>query len=164
MRTNKDVILILVSEINDDLDNIDVIAESLASLPGKMEKSTEEDKGYIIESAGLKLHNFYIACERVFRKIAGDINGGLPSAFDWHMRLLNIMTLEIEGKRPPVIKKETARELSEYLKFRHLLTNVYGFELQAERILPLIESLPSVKKEFRKDIEEFLGFLKTVAG
>lgn len=156
--------LMLVSEINDELDNIEVIAESLASLPGKIKKSKAEDKRHMVESAGLELHNFYIACERVFRKIAGDINGGLPSAFDWHMRLLNIMTLEIEGKRPPVIKKETAQELSEYLKFRQLLTNVYGFELQAERILPLIESLPSVKKEFRKDIESFLDFLKTVAG
>lgn len=40
--------------------------------------------------------------------------------------------------------------------------NIYGFELQYERMLPLIEDLPPVKEAFRKDIEEFLGFLSAV--
>ena len=160
---NKDRFLTLISEIDDELDNIEAIAESLAFLPGKIKKSKAEDKRYMLESAGLELHNFYIACERIFRKIAGEVNGGLPSSIDRHIRLLNIMTLEIEGKRPPAIKKKTAKKLAEYLKFRHLLMNIYGFELQAERIFPLIKALPDVKKGFRKDIEEFLVFLKSVA-
>jgi len=160
---DKDRILTLVSEINDELCNIESIAKSLVLLPEKIKKFKDGDRKYMVESAGLELYNFYVACERIFRKIAGEINGWLPSAMDWHMRLLNIMTLEIEDRRPPVIRKETAKKLAEYLKFRHLLMNIYGFELQAERILPLIKKIPETKKEFRKDMEEFLEFLKSIA-
>jgi hypothetical protein len=163
MRSEKEGIFVLVSEIKDELENMDAVAESLACLQGKIMDADASDRKYLLESAGLELHNFYVACERIFKKIAGEINGGLPSSMDWHTRLLNIMTLAIEDRRPPVIRKKTAEKLAEYLKFRHLLMNIYGFELQAEKILPLIKKLPETRKEFRKDMEEFLEFLKSIA-
>lgn len=48
------------------------------------------------------------------------------------------MTIEIKGIRPPVISKELAAELDEYLSFRHLFRNIYGFELESKRLENLI--------------------------
>lgn len=44
------------------------------------------------ESLALKLHNFYTGCERIFQIIASELNGGLPSSYDWQRRLLNPMS------------------------------------------------------------------------
>jgi hypothetical protein len=50
----------------------------------------------IAESAALRLHNFYTGCERIFRLIAAEVNGGVPKDLDWHKRLLTQVGLEIE--------------------------------------------------------------------
>ena len=63
------------------------------------------------ESLALKLHNFYTGCERIFRLVATDLNGGLPGGQDWHRRLLERMSTERDG-RPAVIRRETALGLN----------------------------------------------------
>ena len=40
---------------------------------------------------GLKLHNFYTGCERIFQMVISKLNGAPPSGFDWHRRLLDRM-------------------------------------------------------------------------
>ncbi len=55
----------------------------------EMIPDNEQEKTIYMESLALKLHNFYNGCERIFEKIAVDINGGIPGSFDWHKRLLH---------------------------------------------------------------------------
>jgi hypothetical protein len=112
------------------------------------------------ESLALKLHNFYTGYERIFQKIADDINGGIPYSIDWHKRLLRSMSLEIEEIRPSVISKETVKVLEEYLAFRHVVRNIYGFEIDSERLHRLIEKLYGVHERFRKELNAFLNFLR----
>lgn len=56
MTGSKDRLLTLVSELKDELTCIDSIADSLSILPGKIKKAAEEDRVYLVESAGLELH------------------------------------------------------------------------------------------------------------
>lgn len=63
---------------------------------------------HLYENQAFKLHNFYNGCERIFRIIASELNGALPSAYDWHRRLLERMTVPHAG-RPALISVETAR-------------------------------------------------------
>ena len=159
---SKEQMLTLISEIEEELKNIQVLEESISNLRPRITNVAEEDRRYLIESAALEFHNFYLACERIFEKIAVEINGGISPTPDWHSRLLNNMALEIKEIRPPVLTKDLARDLQEYLKFRHLVTSIYGFELDFERMKPLIKNLPRVTNMFKKEIKHFLHFLKSI--
>ena len=61
----------------------------------------------LYESLALKLHNFYTGCERIFQIIASELNGGLPSSYDWYRRLL-IRMANPQAERPAVLTPETA--------------------------------------------------------
>jgi len=155
----KEEILTLIAEIQDELKSIGVLTKAIEVLRIKIGKARKE-KEYLVESAALKLQNFFTAVERIFEKIAGDVNGGLPTTLDWHSRLLKVMTLEIPEVRPPVITHNLEKKLLEYLRFRHLARSIYGFELDVERMEALLSDISRVSLQLKKEIEGFIGFLK----
>ena len=120
-------------------------------------KECKGDTQIIRRAKGSILHDFYNACERLFELIAREVNGGLPSSGLWHKKLLYQMTLLIKGVRPAVISKKLAAELDEFLAFRHLFRNIYGFELEGGRLDELAAKLEKTAKLF---IKEILAFVK----
>lgn len=114
------------------------------------------------ENLALKLHNFYTGCERIFRLIASELNSALPSGYDWHKRLLDRMSVEREG-RPAVLTQDTARRLEEYLAFRHVVRNVYGYELDPRRVARLVADYPSTWHPFQVQVKDFVKWLRAVA-
>lgn len=109
------------------------------------------------------VHDFYTGAERVFEKIAPELNGGVPAGPAWHRELLQNMTLDLPSVRPPVLREATARALDEFLRFRHLFRNVYGFELAWPRLRALLERLPNAWRALDEDLERFLAFLDAAA-
>ena len=71
------------------------------------------------------------------------------------------MTLPLEGIRPAVISEELAAELDEYLAFRHVFRNIYGFELKGERIIRLSDRLAEVAASFKKEVNDFRRLLES---
>ncbi|MBI5328611.1 MAG: hypothetical protein HZB80_10050 [Deltaproteobacteria bacterium] len=158
----KDKLPELISEIKDELELLKRVAADIGDARREMKGHPEMSEVYE-ESLALKLHNFYTGCERIFHTIADDMNGGASSSFEWHKRLLKSMSLAIEGKRPPVISKATEKELEEFLAFRHVIRNIYGFEIDSERLQRLLEKVKPVFESFKKDTMKFLGFLRGMA-
>ncbi len=154
----KERIADLLAEINDELLLLDKLIRDIGNVSNVIPVD-EEQKAVYEESLALKLHNFYTGIERIFEKIAEDINGGIPGSYDWHKRLLKTMSLEITNVRPPVISKETAKLLHEFLAFRHVVRNIYGFELDSERLSRLIEKSKEIFDRFKQEIEDFLQIL-----
>ncbi|BCB96346.1 hypothetical protein JZK55_12680 [Dissulfurispira thermophila] len=152
----------LISEIKDEFNIIGILVSDIKETSNELPKSQKKKRIYE-ESLALKLHNFYTGCERIFQKIADDINGGVPHSIDWHKRLLKSMSLEIEKIRPSVISKETAKALEEYLAFRHVVRNIYGFEIDSERLHRLIEKLDGTYKMMKKEIDAFVDFLRELS-
>lgn len=152
----------LISEIKDELESLERVAADIGKVRSEMERHPAMKEVYE-ESLALKLHNFYTGCERIFHTIADDMNGGAPSSFEWHKRLLKGMSRAIEGIRPPVISKAAEKELEEFLAFRHVIRNIYGFEIDSERLNGLLEKVERVFERFKKDIMQFLGFLRKMA-
>lgn len=113
----------------------------------------------LFESLALKLHNFYTGCERIFQIIADELNGGKPSSYDWHRRLLERMTNQ-QINRPAVIQENTAKKLKEYLGFRHIVRNIYGFELDIKRVENLVNDYFFVWSDFKNDLATFLAWLE----
>ena len=114
------------------------------------------------ESLALKLHNFYTGCERIFQIVASELNGGLPSSYDWHRRLLTRMATK-QQERPALLTKETVGSLSEYLGFRHVVRNIYGFELETQRVKYLVQNYYEVWRNFNQDVGEFISWLRNLA-
>lgn len=110
-----------------------------------------------VRAGGSILHDFYTGVENIFHAIASAVDEKFPTGMSWHTELLNQMTLNIEELRSPVISRETARMLEEYLRFRHLFRKRYGFELEWESIRNLLERLPQVYNALENDLKTLLS-------
>jgi hypothetical protein len=100
--------------------------------------------------------------ERIFRHIATRIDGDLPSGPDWHVQLLQRMETDIQAVRPAVLGHEMVRELDEYLRFRHLFRNTYGFDLGWDRCRELLDRLAMAFETLAEQLAVFDEFLRTL--
>jgi hypothetical protein len=72
------------------------------------------------------------------------------------------MTLSHEG-RPPLISAQTALLLEKYLAFRHVVRNLYGYELEAARIAQLVTEQGAIWQQFEAEINTFVTWLRQTA-
>lgn len=114
---------------------------------------------YNVDAAALSLHGFYSGAERILEWVARQVDGSLPQGPAWHRELLGQMTLDVPGVRPPVLQKATAKQLEEYLGFRHVVRNLYVWELDTTKVKRLIKHLPSTIQAMEKDLAAFGRFL-----
>jgi len=115
-----------------------------------------------VRTAGGILHDFYCAVERIFRHIATRVDQDLPGGTDWHLQLLQRMATDIEAVRPAVLDRGLVLQLDEYLRFRHLFRNIYGFDLEWERCHELFSDLPAVLAVLEQQLGAFDEFLRTL--
>ena len=142
----------LAAEIEHELEGWEQLGEEVAAAP------LDDDNTFALRARGSMLHDFYGGIERVFVRIAEELDGGVPHGEQWHRQMLTDMSLEIPGVRPAVIERDLARQLGDYLRFRHVFRNVYGSLLEAGRLRPLEEKLPDVLAAFRTQIRAFLAW------
>ncbi len=149
----KNSVLFLRKEIEKELKDIERLNQEMSEVLNHLEPSFLETR-----AAGSILHDFYSGIEKIFRRIASRIDRDMPSGDDWHTELLIRMSLPIDGIRPNVISEGVKEQLAEYLRFRHLFRNIYGFELKWERCRRLGTMLGEVLKIFKIEIKDFLKF------
>ncbi len=156
MRTSPNGIESTWTEIEQELSALQDLEEELQSYLAEV----KEDPGAMEKRAiGSVIHDFYSGAEKIFELISEEIDQDVPSGKDWHNRLLTRMAGEVEGVRPAVISDELREILEEYLRFRHLFRNIYGYKLKWERISPLAKKLSDINKRIRTEIKEFRKFL-----
>ena len=127
-----------------------------------MEKShRNNDDGYL-DGVALNLQSFYAGIERIFKDIARSIDQTLPTGPDWHQNLLIQMAVEISSTRPPVITQETRYGLDEYRAFRHVVHNVYAFNIRPFRLQELTAGLNKCFQNLCQDMNNFITFLETL--
>ncbi len=142
----------LAAEVSSELGNLDLLEKQCADAP-------RGDDTFSLRARGSILHDFYSGIERVFVRIAEELNGGVPQGEHWHRQLVYDMSLEIPEVRPAVIDEELARALGDFRQFRHVFRNVYGFALEDQRMRPLEERLPAVLAAFRRQVGDFLAWI-----
>lgn len=158
---NAGELLVIATDLELELGQMKRLEQAILAVQQEIQRDPEHAKLFY-EVQALKLHNFYTGCERIFSLIVSEFNGGKPSGYDWHKRLLQRMTVA-QQERPPVISTETAQRLDEYLGFRHVVRNVYAFDLDTERVARLIQTYPAVWQQFEREIQEFITWLKELA-
>ena len=106
----------MVKELSEELAAMDVLRGELKSL-------REVSYPGVYRAQGSVLHDFYTACERIFLRIAADMDGDVPQGEHWHIELLKRMAAERGEIRPEVISENLARARRPSLGFRHFGVN-----------------------------------------
>ena len=99
-----------------------------------------------------------------FAMLGQELNGGVPRGEQWHRQLLHDMALDVRKVRPHVVSTELAAELGEFLRFRHVFRNVYGFVLESERMRPLEERFAGVLNRLAAEIQAFGAWMLGESG
>ncbi len=153
----KQLIRRLQSEINHEILSLEALLRELETLKPRL--AQKEISNLDLRAAGSILHDFYNGVENIFRRVAQELNGGLPAGEDWHRQLLTDMSLDVKGVRPPLVSEDLKLKLQKYLGFRHIFRNVYGFHLEQEQIKVMVKEFPRILSWLRREIAAFQEYL-----
>lgn len=144
---------LLKVEIKSDLTDLEPIVQEIEATLKDIGSSTptHRDKAAL----GSFLHSFYNGIENILKRLAEEIDHSVPVGEQWHRALLKRMEQGVENIRPRVLRSETVDALEPYLGFRHFFRHSYTFEIDWQKLEPLVENIASVFKEFCSDIENF---------
>lgn len=149
----------LRTEIKQEIHELE---ELEAELNDYVSRIKGEPENMELRAIGSALHDFYSGIEKVFELIAKHIDEDVPEGEDWHNRLLLRMQGELDGIRPAVISRDLREELEEYLRFRHVFRNIYGYKLNWHRMRGLVDQFPDVLSEFQNNLNSFLKHLTEI--
>ena len=105
---------------------------------------------------GSVLHSFYNGLENIFEIIAKNIDNNVPIGNKSHQELLHQMASENEN-RAEIINEELYLKLREYATFRHFYRHAYSFQLNWEKMKPLVKDIHSIWKEIKNKLEYFIN-------
>lgn len=137
-------------EVEIELENPDRLVKEMEDLTRRF---TNEPDFIQARAAGSIIHDFYCGVEKLFERVAVNIDGELPKGEDWHTELLSQMARPLVGIREAVINQDLLGKLREYLRFRHLFRHIYGFELKWQRFKTLSLSLSDILSELKDSFD-----------
>jgi uncharacterized protein YutE (UPF0331/DUF86 family) len=71
----------------------------------------------------------------------------LPSGTFWHKDLIEI------AEKENILSSSTKKGLAPFLAFRHFFVHGYSLNLRPELMVPLIDEMQIIYKEFKKDLQ-----------
>lgn len=148
----------LIQRIADEQTKIDRTIESIMELLQEIEVATPHHRKFFEELTAKKLAEVYSGIERIFKRIANEIDKHLPKGERWHTDLLTQMT-EHRPERPPVISKGTQQRLRQFLRFRHKVNNIYGDELIYEEAEKHAKQVGQLFESVTEELDAFNAFL-----
>ena len=101
---------------------------------------------------GSVLHSFYNGIENIFEIIAKNLDKEVPMGNKSHQELLHQMASE-NNYRKEVISEELYLQLREYATFRHFYRHAYSFQLNWDKMEPLITNIFKVWKEVKETLQ-----------
>jgi len=155
--------VVLATRIRKELADLErVVSRVEGAIDAARERTQDQD--FYIDSAALNLHDIYAGLERVFQQIATTVDNSVPSGKEWHRDLLRQMNVEIPDLRPTVLSDDTLSALDEFLRFRHVVRNVYAFSFDPGQIERLVKLVHPAFMQARGELLVFAHFLEQVGG
>jgi hypothetical protein len=148
----------LAERILGEADELDRIVRRTVNVWKRVYEDVEQQDIYL-DSVALNLHGFYSGIEKLFEIIANNIDKSPLTGATWHRDLLQKMTEEMPGLRPAVINPRWLPQLDELRRFRHLVRNVYIFNIVPAKVEPIVASLPDLWSHIKDELLAFADFL-----
>ena len=101
---------------------------------------------------GSVLHSFYNGLENIFEIIAKNIDRNVPSGNKSHQELLHQMASE-NSMRGEILNEKLYLKLREYATFRHFYRHAYSFQLNWEKMKPLVDNIYVVWNEVKLNLD-----------
>ena len=155
--------VLLAGRIRRELSDLDR-AVARADRAARVAQSETVDSELYIDAAALNLHGFYTGLERAFQQIAEIVDESIPAGAEWHRALLEQMCIEFPGVRPAVLSSAACQSLSEFMRFRHVVRNVYAYNLNPERVLQLVEECARLYSQIKVELSQFALLLEEIGG
>ncbi len=125
----------------------------------RIELTAAEDREFIEGNIATSLAEGYEGMEKIFKRIAREVDTHVPSGAEWHKRLLAQMAAR-RVARPPVLSQETTALLRELLEFRHKVRNIYGDELIYAITEAHAKQIPQLFARVCADLDTFADSLE----
>ena len=149
--------LTLGSHIREELSEI---RRSIQRAKQAWSLALNEDDSLYLDSVALNLHDFYNGLERIFERIAENIDEIKPEGLNWHQEILRQMVIEIPKVRPAVISQDLREELDKYRAFRHIVRNIYAHNFRIDKIKDLMANIDKVLNKLEENLQAFCEFLE----
>jgi hypothetical protein len=149
----------VAARIRAEFEELARVVERTETIWAKADLSADD---YAVDATALNLHAFYAGLERVFELIALRIDQTVPAGPRWHQELLLQMSAEMPDVRPAVLARNLVERLDRYRGFRHVVRNVYTYQLDPDQVALLVGSLPGVLDELRGQILAFADQLELI--
>ena len=138
-----------MAEVNErveaELENIEHVVAELSGCNSMSKLSSLELGG-----VAALIHNFYNGIENILKQIIKSSGSEVGDSASWHRDLVNLAASK------GIVSETTATELRRYLAFRHFFSHGYSFDLDKERIVPIVDNVQQTLALFKKDITNAL--------
>ncbi len=152
--------LALKSHMADEVKSLEDTIQTITSLLNQKETIPEVA---LIPALASYIADFYTGGERISKRVAVYLDGGLPTSQNWHQELLKQVAESGGNNRPPLWTGALLLELDEYRKFRHLERHIYKIELKPERVITLAKNVESVFNKIQLTVAKYYQWLEQQA-
>ncbi|MBI2150861.1 MAG: hypothetical protein HYU27_09715, partial [Acidobacteria bacterium] len=97
----------------------------------------EQESPGRLEACAYELARFYNVLEKMLERICEAFENHLEKRGDYHERLIQRLSLDLEGIRPAFIPLDRASDIRELKGFRHVTRHAYDLTLRADRLAEL---------------------------
>lgn len=153
----------LIQRIADERRKIERTVRGIANALQDIEIIAANHRKYIEKTIASDLAEVYSGIERIFERIAREVDMQIPRGGRWHNDLLEQMA-EQQPERPPVISPNTLPRLKELLDFRHKVNNIYRDELIYEKAEEHAKPIGDLFATVSKELDTLIAFLTETEG
>ncbi len=148
----------LIQRIADERKKIAGTVSRIERALEKIDILPVDAREFIERALAADLAEVYTGFEKIFERIANEIDKHSPKGERWHTDLLTQM-VERRPERPPVISEGTRRRLRQLLRFRHKVNNIYGDELIYEDAEKHAKQVGKLFESLAEELDAFNAFL-----
>ena len=148
----------LIHRISDELQKIERTVGRIERALKKIDVLPVDAREFIERALAADLAEVYTGFEKIFERIANEIDKHLPKGERWHTDLLAQM-VERRPERPLVISENIQEKLRQLLRFRHKVNNIYGDEVIYEKAEEHAKPITELFIEVSEELDTFINFL-----
>ncbi len=149
----------LIQRITDELKKIERTIKRIERALEKIDVLPPDAREFIERALSADLAEVYTGFEKIFERIAYEVDKHIPSSSQWHNDLLGQMA-ERRSERPPIVSKISQRRLRRLLKFRHKVNNIYGDELIYEKAEKHAKWVGKLFENVSEELNAFTDYLR----